>query len=161
MSTTLNVFTADVLREAVNQVFTSMIFMSVDPTAPINEPVTQQTSVMASVSFMGNFEGSLTLRCSMACAKAVTANLLGFEEDEPIEQSDIADAMGEVSNMVLGSVKSATYDKVGELIASAPTVFSGDHMEHHLRAGEVRLSTTVGVDDTYCMEVHVVYIDGK
>ena len=161
MSTNENVFSAEILRTALDQVFTSMIFMSVDPKAPIDESINDQASVMASVSFMGNFDGSLTLRCSLDCAKAIAVNLLAMEEDEPVEQTDIADAMGEVANMTLGSVKSATYSIVGELTASAPSVFSGTHMEHHLRAGEVRLSTTVGVDDLYCMEVHVVYMDGK
>ncbi|MBN2686171.1 MAG: chemotaxis protein CheX [Pontiellaceae bacterium] len=149
------------LREAISQVFTSMVFMAIDPTAPIDERIDHEKSVFASVSFMGKYDGSLTVRGSIDCAKAITANLLAFEEDDPIEQSDIADAMGEIANMIMGSIKSLAYDTVGELVVSAPTVFSGQEMIHHLRAGEACLSTTVGVDDIYCLEVHLVNLDGK
>ncbi len=149
------------LREAISQVFTSMVFMAIDPTASIDETIDHETSVFASVSFMGKYEGSLTVRGSIDCAKAITSNLLALEENDPIEQSDIADAMGEIANMIMGSVKSLDYGTVGELAVSAPTVFSGHEMIHHLRAGEACLSTTVAVDDIYCLEVHLVYLNGK
>lgn len=161
MDNTPTICDVSTLREAISQVFTSMVFMAIDPIAPINETISKETCVCASVSFMGKFEGSLTVRGSIACAKAITINLLAFEEDDPIEQSDIADAMGEISNMIMGSIKSLAYDTVGELAVSAPTIFSGQEMVHHLRAGEACVSTTVGVDDQYCLEVHLVYINGK
>lgn len=155
------VCTPQTLRDAVSQVFTTMIFMAIDPTAPIDEEVQEEAGVIASVSFMGKFEGSIYLRCSLKCAKAITINLLGLDEEDEIEESDMADAMGEVANMTFGSMKSLAYEQVGELIASTPSVYTGKRMEQHLRAGETRLSTTVGVDDAYCLEIHMIYMDEK
>lgn len=154
-------FSAATLREAISTVFSTMVFMNTDHLAELEENLAEESCIMGSISFIGLFEGSLTVRCSMACAKDITMNLLAFDDESEMEPSDIPDAIGEVANMTMGTVKTLLYDDVGELNVSSPSVFSGKMLNNELRAGQVKLSTTVGVDDTYCLEVHMLYKNGK
>jgi chemotaxis protein CheX len=148
------------LREAAKEVFSTMVFMNIEPIAQIEENFSQEGCIIGTVAFSGKLEGALTILCGQACAKAITMNLLALDSEDQISPSDIADAIGEVSNMVMGSVKSRIYEHAGELSVSVPAVFSGKMMTPELRAGQVKISTTVALDDTYCLEVHFVYMDG-
>lgn len=152
---------ATTLQNAVNTVFTTMIFMDTDLYAQVEENLDEKSCTMGTISFVGKVDGSLTIRCSMECAKAITMNLLGLDDESEMEPSDVPDAIGEVANMIMGMVKSELYDQVEELSVSAPSVFDGKMMTNKLRSGEVQLSITLGIDDIYCFEVHIVYAMGK
>ncbi len=147
------------LRDATKEIFSTMIFMNVDPMAQVEENLSEESCIIGTIAFMGKYDGFLTIRCSQACAKAITMNLLALDDESEMEPSDIPDAIGEVANMVMGSVKSKLYDVVGELSVATPSVFSGRMMTPELRAGDVKLSTTVGIDEMYCFEVHFIYLD--
>jgi len=153
--------TPEALREAITEVFNTMIFMDVNPQAEMKEYLADDPCIMGSITFTGKFEGALTIRCSTSCAKAITMNLLAMEDEEEIQPFDIPDAIGEVGNMTMGMLKSRLYDQLGEISISVPTVVSGTSLTNELRAGEVKLSTTVGVGDQYCLEVNLIYMDPK
>lgn len=155
------IFSPITLRDAVSKVFSTMVFMSTNPAASITENLSAETCIMGNIAFLGLFEGALTVRCSMACAKEITMNLLAFDDDSEMEPSDIPDAIGEVANMIMGTVKTLLYDQVGELTVSSPSVFSGMMLNNEMRAGQVRISASIGVDSTYCLEVNMIYKNGK
>jgi len=71
--------------------------------APSAFPAEQAWS--AAVSVHGGWTGSITVELSVAVAQALT-HLMLATDDEPIEDADIADAVGELVNMVGGNVKS-------------------------------------------------------
>lgn len=59
----------------------------------------------AAVSVHGGWTGSITVELSGTVAQSLTRLMLAIE-DEPLEDTDIADAVGELVNMVGGNVKS-------------------------------------------------------
>jgi chemotaxis protein CheX len=61
--------------------------------------------VTASVSITGSWEGHVVFGCSMAAARTAAAVLLAMGEDE-LAEADVADAVGELANMIGGNVKS-------------------------------------------------------
>lgn len=71
--------------------------------------------------------------------------LLGMEDGEDITREEIADAMGEIVNIIAGSVKTRMVDRVGELTIGLPVHFFGhiqcsDHQElsvEVIRLGEI------------------------
>lgn len=148
------------LRDAVAEVFSTMIFMEINA-GPIEEDLDGVSCIMGTISFTGIFNGSLSIYCSLPCAKEITMNLLAFEDEDEMEESDIPDAVGEVSNMVMGSLKTRLYDRLGEISVSVPTVVTGASMKNQLRAGEVKLSAAVGISEQYCMTVNLVYQAGE
>jgi len=59
----------------------------------------------AAVSVHGDWTGSITVELSGAVAQSLTRLMLALA-DEPLEDADIADAVGELVNMIGGNVKS-------------------------------------------------------
>lgn len=147
------------LRAAIREVFTTMVFMNVEDDASALEAVPLDACVVASLSFMGPLDGSLDLCGSLPCARTITANLLAMDEEEPLGLPDIADAMGEIANMTLGSIKSRHEGWLGELMVSVPNVFTGKTIEHHLQEGERRIATRVALDDAFCLEIHMNFLE--
>lgn len=60
----------------------------------------------ASVCFEGPWRGLVALEMQHATAESATRELLAFEADEPVEDEDVADAVGELVNILGGAVKS-------------------------------------------------------
>jgi chemotaxis protein CheX len=61
--------------------------------------------VSASVSVTGAWQGHVVVSCSDKAARHVAGALLGFEADD-VTEADIADALGELANIIGGNVKS-------------------------------------------------------
>jgi CheY-specific phosphatase CheX len=153
-----NLCTPSVLAEAITEIFNSMVFMEVGSVDGIDEDLLNEPCVMGMLSFTGAFDGSISICCSSKCAKEITMNLLAFEDEEEMESSDIPDAIGEVTNMTMGALKTRLYDQFGELAVSVPTVVRGAALLNELRAGEIKLGAKVGINDQYMIQVNFVYI---
>ena len=74
------------------------------PLMPFPAPA-QLVEVSASVSVTGAWRGHVVLSCSATASKNAAAALLGVEFDE-VTTEDIADALGELANIIGGNVKS-------------------------------------------------------
>jgi chemotaxis protein CheX len=76
----------------------------VSPLLPFPSPK-QLVEVSASVSVTGAWRGHVVLSCSSNASKSAAAALLGVEFEE-VTAEDIADALGELANIIGGNVKS-------------------------------------------------------
>lgn len=127
----------DVLKESVQEVFTSMVFTFQEATvrqvlgsdgadleviggAEKEELVHIQTE--ARVSFKGEIDGCVVLRCCAQGAMDIARGLLMMDESEAIELEEVADALGECANMVTGTVKTKALDPLGDFHMSTPEV---------------------------------------
>ncbi|WGL51927.1 chemotaxis protein CheX [Nocardioides sp. BP30] len=64
-----------------------------------------ETVWSAAVSVHGGWTGTVTVELSSGVAQSLTRLMLAME-DEPLDDADVADAVGELVNMVGGNVKS-------------------------------------------------------
>ena len=144
------------LLEGVKEVFETMIFMDIEESSEPEDKI-ENDSLLGSITFKGNIEGCLAIRCSMPCARTIAANMLGMDPGEEISQPEICDAIGEVSNMVLGSIKSRIQESAGELHVSIPTVVSGQNLENSLGEGASTILLKVNTGDEYVMELSFLY----
>jgi len=97
--------TVEDLKVIAEQVWSS--YLDVDGTSPLL-PVAADKKVIdvtASVSVTGAWRGHVLVSCSEAAGKYVGAALLGIEFDDVAEE-DVADALGELANIIGGNVKS-------------------------------------------------------
>ena len=122
---------SETLLDAAKEVFETMIFMS------ITEKEDQETEIvgdtyLGTISFKGDIQGSLGVTFEESAAKAVAANMLCLEPDEAVSDEDLADAVGEVANMVMGGVKSRLPDEIGSIEISIPTVISGRNLKSNV-----------------------------
>lgn len=97
--------TEEDLATIAEQVWSS--YLDPEEIAPLLPfPAPQQlVEVSASVSVTGAWRGHVVLSCSSTAAKNAAAALLGVEFEE-VTAEDIADALGEVVNIIGGNVKS-------------------------------------------------------
>lgn len=91
---------------AIEQVWGSMLFASAEPW-PAERPAEFETGVQAQIELRGDWTGRLVLTCDSVVASQIAGAMLGMGPEEELLEPDVHDAVGEVLNVVGGSVKGA------------------------------------------------------
>jgi chemotaxis protein CheX len=146
----------EVLIDSANEVFETMVFMDLIQTEDIS-PVSSSESLIGSITFRNGIEGCLTIGCDKSCAAAIARNMLGLDPDEEVTDDDIRDAIGEIANMVMGSVKSRIAEDSASIQVSIPTVISGAHIQAGLAENANHAEIDVTLDDEYRLKISLHY----
>jgi len=146
----------DAMLAAAKEVFETMVFMDIEESSEPDRQI-QDDALLGSITFEGPLEGCLSFCCDAACAKTIATNMLGMEPDEEIGTADINDAIGEIANMLMGSVKKLLADSVGDLQVSIPTVVSGRGLESNLGDRASKTLIKVNIQDEYLAELSLLY----
>jgi len=115
----LNVYREDLSR-VVESVFETMLSIEVERSAAAWQPT--GTMMTAAVYFAGEWMGAVLIECAREQARAFAARLMAIESEAAIPDDDIRDTMGELANMLAGSLKSVLPHGVG---LSMPSVVEG------------------------------------
>lgn len=119
---------AEYVINATQEVFSTMVMMKPADDFPLKDPITHfKCSITGMVGFAGTYSGVISMHCPIALAKKITAAMLGMPEDEVAEGSeDLNDAIGEIANMLGGSVKMILSKGGLDVKLSIPTVIAGE-----------------------------------
>ncbi|MDD5286053.1 MAG: chemotaxis protein CheX [Desulfuromonadaceae bacterium] len=110
---------------ATREVFTTMIMMDPKDEFPMREPVSRfKCSITGMVGFAGTYSGVISIHCPVDLAMKITSSMLGMECDEV--NDDLNDAIGEIANMLGGSVKQVLSKGGLDVKLSIPTVIAGE-----------------------------------
>lgn len=116
---------AGFIMDATKEVFSTMVMMEVTGDFPLKEPVSRfKCSITGMVGFAGTYSGVISIHCPVQLALKITSNMLGIDCDEVNE--DLNDAIGEIANMLGGSVKQVLSKGGLDVKLSIPTVISGE-----------------------------------
>ena len=107
----------ELVRAAVDLVWSSMLFATVEPW-PVGLDAALPDGVRASIELRGDWNGRLALTCSADVAGEIAGAMVGTAADD-LSVEDVHDALGEVVNVVGGTVKGALG---GELALGLPDV---------------------------------------
>lgn len=119
---------AKCISEATQEIFQSMLMAEARPAAPIQTRSNKFTdSVSGLVGLAGNYRGMLAIHVPNAVAMSITSKFL-FMEIEEIDD-DVKDAIGELANMLAGSVKSMLTETGSGLKLAIPSAISGTEYE--------------------------------
>ncbi len=95
----------DLVQAALEQVWESMLYAVAEPVAVgADRP---RDGLRATITVSGAWNGELRLFCDNAAAAQMAATMLGAPADEELPELDVHDAVGEILNVVGGSVKGA------------------------------------------------------
>lgn len=94
------------VHAAIEQVWGAMLFTAAERWAG-DHPPAFETGLRAEIGLRGEWTGRLVLTCDSAVATEIAGAMLGAAPDEPLPLPDVHDAVGEVLNVVGGSVKGA------------------------------------------------------
>ena len=110
---------------ATQEVFSTMVMMDITDEFPLKEPVSRfKCSITGMVGFAGTYSGVISIHCPVELALKITSNMLGIDCDEI--NDDLNDAIGEIANMLGGSVKQVLSKGGLDIKLSIPTVISGE-----------------------------------
>lgn len=115
------------MESAAQEVFTSMLGVQV--ARSLIDSGAEGPDLTAIVGLAGAPTGVLGISCQEASAARIAARMLGSETPESKENA--ADALGEVCNMVAGSLKAGLSASEDLCRLSAPTIISGK--DYHVR----------------------------
>ena len=98
-----------------------------EESAPLPDDPTGQ--IIGSVGFIGDATGIIYLYLSMDFARHITSVMLGIAESEVDGDEMVGDAIGELSNIVVGSVKSRLCDAGQPCTLTIPSVVRGRNLK--------------------------------
>ena len=114
--------------DATNEIFSSMVMMEVSVKGDVQSTLAPlENSITGVIGLAGTHKGVLAIHFPNAVAMAITGSFLGMDVDEINE--DVEDAVGELANMLGGSVKSILSAKGRDIDLSLPSVISGENYD--------------------------------
>ena len=117
---------AGYMIEATREVFSLMVMMEVDGHFPLKEPVHNfQCSITGMVGFAGTYSGLVSINCPLVLALKIASAMVGIDIEEV--NDDLKDAIGEITNMVGGSIKQLLTKGGLDVKLSIPSVISGEN----------------------------------
>jgi chemotaxis protein CheX len=113
------------IRFAASEVFSTMLGMEIEPGPEREDPTGPDVAdgVLAFIGLAGPWAGAGAIACSADLACKLCEALLMSEN--PAVNEEVLDAMGEVTNMIIGSFKTQAEERLGPLGLSIPTVIYG------------------------------------
>jgi len=115
---------AEQIITATEEIFSTMIMLEAtpgEPGAPPKGPF--RNSVTGMVGMAGQVRGLLAIHLTEEAAKSVTGSFLGMDVAEI--DDDVRDAIGELANMLAGSIKMMLTDNGKDIKLSIPSAISG------------------------------------
>jgi len=112
------------LAEATTQVFETMVFKKLDQVTPIEgNALRPRSNVVGIVGFGGTISGLVAFYSTMEAAQEIAGSMLGIEPAQV--NGDMADAIGEVTNMIAGGFRLRMAERGETLAISIPSVTIG------------------------------------
>ncbi|MBN1125651.1 MAG: chemotaxis protein CheX [Sedimentisphaerales bacterium] len=135
------------LLEGTREVFETMMFMTVEQSNEMYEGIDGE-ALLGSITFEGVIEGCLGICTSIDSARMIAGNMTGNDDLDTLSSVEIADAMGEVANMVMGAIKGRLVESGDDIHVSIPTVVRGTELQNSLGDDAQEITETVSLDDS-------------
>lgn len=146
----------EIVLDAAKEVFETMIFMEIEPAAQ-NSIDWTATTLLGTITFKGDMEGCLGISFTWPCAQTIARNMLALDPDFPVSEQEVCDAIGEVTNMVMGSIKHRLQDSCPEIAVSIPTVITGKELSSSLGETAEKVSLPVCLNEEYTAVFTLLY----
>ena len=113
------------IRHSVVEVFTTMLSGEIEPGEVFHEHASPETAegIVSFIGIAGRWSGTGSIACSSAVACRICTQMLMTEATSLNEE--VLDAVAELTNMIIGNVKSSLERHLGDLGLSIPTVVFG------------------------------------
>lgn len=145
---TLEPHLVEALRNSAQEILETMVMMtptSID--AAPEEGSTFADAAIGMLGFTGTRSGTFVIRTSEAMAKAMAAKMLMMEPEEIEDEAEVADAFGEICNMLGGNFKNAWVATGNQMELSVPNVvFRGSVKVNSEKASSLRSCVRVQID---------------
>jgi len=120
---------AEAIEAATAEVFGTMLNLECKPGKPFVETqeATPASGVVSLIGLAGSWIGTGSVSCSVPGACRMASALLSTEYSGISE--DVLDAIAEITNMIVGNVKTSLESRLGGMGLSTPTVIYGRNFQ--------------------------------
>jgi chemotaxis protein CheX len=117
------------IRHSVVEVFSTMLSGDIEPGEVSREHAAPETAegIISFIGIAGRWSGTGSIACSSAVACRICSQMLMTEANSLNEE--VLDAVAELTNMIIGNVKSSLERHLGDLGLSIPTVVFGRNFQ--------------------------------
>jgi len=123
---------------AIMDTFKTMLSMDLAKVGLVSDPGLDDQRYVAAVHFAGEVVGTLCLHASRKFACLIAGTMLGMEPEQ-VEEEEVKDVLGELTNIVSGNLKSDFLDAQLACVISTPAITRGSDFrieaskigEHH------------------------------
>jgi chemotaxis protein CheX len=117
-----------VLTGVTEEVFDTMVFTPVKALPPQDHlPAATGAGIVAAVSFSGSANGMVLFHSALTAGRQIAASMLGLASPEDCGP-EVADAIGELTNMIAGAFRTRMADHNGAWAISTPQVTVGSDL---------------------------------
>lgn len=114
----------DTLVTCTSEVFETMVGTTLTADAPRNgETMNDPCGVMGLIAFVGDYSGSVTFYSDEETAVTITSTMMGMAAADVTDE--MADVVGEITNMVAGTLRTRMADQGIRWGISTPSVTVG------------------------------------
>lgn len=116
--------------KATTEVFKTMMNLKVDHgDIVIEKAKTRRAEVIGSIGVAGFLSGSISIFLPKKLAQAAGAAMLMMEPGTVMADEELVDAIGELTNMVGGNIKTELFQKTPLFDISIPSVYIGEDLQ--------------------------------
>lgn len=136
--------------ESTQEIFSSMIMLDVSPGEPFKRNADLlKNSISGIIGLAGATKGLLAIHLPNTTALAVTTAFLGMDVEEIDE--DVRDAVGELANMLGGSLKSVIDPNGSDVQLSMPSAVHGEEYSVDCLANAETITVPFSFDEHHFM----------
>ena len=124
--------------KATNEVFKTMMGMKAVPgDVEVEKVKDRRAEVIGSIGVAGFLSGSISIFMSKGMARTAACKLLMLDDPSELSDEDLVDAIGELTNMIGGSIKTELFQKTPLFDISVPSVYVGDDLQRRTVADDL------------------------
>jgi len=145
---------------ATGEIFETMLFTEVLAGEPLgDEPAVIASDVTAQIAMSGHISGIVSLHLPAALALELVSTLTAAEFAEVNDQ--VCDGVGEIANMIAGSMKTKLGDLERQADISIPTVVRGTMEWLHVKGAKAEFPRVIIPFRTDAHTFHVDILCGR
>jgi chemotaxis protein CheX len=142
--------------KATTEVFRTMMnIKAVAGEVAIQKAQLRKAEVIGSIGVAGFLTGSISVFMSRAFARRTVAAMLMLDKPDELADGDLIDAVGELTNMIGGSIKTSLFQKTPLFDISVPSVYIGQDLQRRSVSEDLCFLVPFRVDD---MEFSVEFL---
>ncbi len=115
----------DIMWESAKEAFETMISLPLENIDSQDQEPDCSASLICTITFSGQIQGSFSVQCPVSSAEQMGKAMLMMDADEAMQEAEVSDALGEITNILLGGIKSRLSDTAPDMQISIPTTIKG------------------------------------
>jgi chemotaxis protein CheX len=124
--------------KSTTDVFRTMMELKAVPgEIKVEKAQSRRAEVIGSLGVAGFLSGSISVFLTRGLAKLTAAKMLMLDESEELADEELTDAIGELTNMIGGNIKTELFKKTPLFDISVPSVYIGDDLQRRTVADDL------------------------